>query len=84
MEKTEVIQKSYICKLRWSENIRFYIFTGENIKYTLYINNIFLYFTTLYIINHTISARLLDIAHLLGCLGMLPLHDVTLDDVRCP
>ena len=33
-------------ELRWSENI----FTGENIKYTLYINNILLYFTTLYII----------------------------------
>ena len=46
MEKSEVIQKSYM----WSENIRFYIFTSENIKYTLYINNIFLYFTTLYII----------------------------------
>ena len=30
---------------------------------------------------HTISARLIDIAHLLGCLRMLPLHDVTLDDV---
>ena len=50
MEKSEVIQKSYMCTHRWSENIRFYIFTSENIKYTLYINNIFLYFTTLYII----------------------------------
>ena len=29
---------------------RFYIFTSENIKYTIYINNIFLYFTSLYII----------------------------------
>ena len=26
------------------------IFTSENIKYTIYINNIFLYFTALYII----------------------------------
>ena len=50
MEKSEVIQK-IICTFLWSENIRFYIFTSENIKYTIYINNIFLYFTTLYIIN---------------------------------
>ena len=27
----------------------FYIFTSENIKYTLYFINIFLYFMTLYI-----------------------------------
>ena len=45
MEKSEVIQKSYI--------IKFYIFTGENIKYALYFINIFLYFTTLYIIKVT-------------------------------
>ena len=32
------------------ENIKFYIFTSENIKYALYFINIFLYFTTLYII----------------------------------
>ena len=32
--------------------------------------------------HNSISARLLDIAHLLGCLRMLTLHDVTLDDVR--
>ena len=50
MEKSEVIQK-IICTFLWSENLRFYIFTSENIKYTIYINNIFLYFTTLYIIN---------------------------------
>ena len=31
--------------------MKFYIFTIENIKYTLYIINMFLYFTTLYIIN---------------------------------
>ena len=49
MEKSEVIQK-FICTFLWSENIKFYIFTSENIKYTIYINNIFLYFTTLYII----------------------------------
>ena len=49
MEKSEVIQK-IICTFLWSENIRFYIFTSENIKYTIYINNISLYFTTLYII----------------------------------
>ena len=49
MEKLEVTQK-VICTLRWSENIRFYIFTSENIKYTLYINNIFMYFTTLNLI----------------------------------
>ena len=41
----------YICTLRWSENIKFYIFTSENIKYTIYFINIFLYFMTLYIIN---------------------------------
>ena len=35
----------------WSENIKFYIFTSENIKYTFYFINIFLYFITLYIIN---------------------------------
>ena len=35
----------------WSENIKFYIFTSENIKYTFYFINIFLYFMTLYIIN---------------------------------
>ena len=29
----------------------FYIFTSENIKYSLYFINIFLYFITLYIIN---------------------------------
>ena len=52
MEKSEVIQKSYICTLRWSENIKFYIFTSENIKYTLYLINIFLYFMTLYIIKN--------------------------------
>ena len=51
MEKPEVIQKKVICTLRWSENIKFYIFTSENIKYTLYFINIFLYFMTLYIIN---------------------------------
>ena len=33
---------------------------------------------------HSISARLLDIAHLLESLRMLPLHDVTLDDVKLP
>ena len=42
MEKSEVIQKLYM-------------YTSENIKYTIYINNIFLYFTTLYIINYIIS-----------------------------
>ena len=30
---------------------------------------------------HKISAHLLDIAHLLGCLLILPLHDVAFDDV---
>ena len=30
----------------------FYIFTSENIKYTIYFINIFLYFTTLYIIKY--------------------------------
>ena len=58
MEKSEVIQKKFICTFLWSENIRFYIFTSENIKYTIYINNIFLYFTTLYIINFHISMYL--------------------------
>ena len=54
VEKSEVIKKKviYICTLRWSENIKFYIFTSENIKYTLYFISIFLYFMTLYIINH--------------------------------
>ena len=50
MEKSEVIQK-IIFTFRLSENIKFYIFTSENIKYTIYFINIFLYFTTLYIIN---------------------------------
>ena len=50
MEKSEVIQK-IIFTFRWSENIKFYIFTSENINYTIYFTNIFLYFTTLYIIN---------------------------------
>ena len=50
MEKSEVTQK-FICTFLWSENIRLCIFTSENIKYTIYINNIFLYFTTLYMIN---------------------------------
>ena len=31
---------------------------------------------------HSISARLLDIAPLLGCPRMLPLHDVAFDDVK--
>ena len=52
MEKSEV--KKVICTLRWSENKRFYIFTSENIKYTLYINIFFLHFTTLYIINNDV------------------------------
>ena len=30
---------------------------------------------------HTISAHLLDIAHLLGCLLILPLHYIGFDDV---
>ena len=50
MEMSEVIQK-IIFTFRWSENVKFYIFTSENIKYTIYFINIFLYFTTLYIIN---------------------------------
>ena len=50
MEKSEVIKKKVIFSLRWSENINFYIFTSENIKYTIYFINIFLYFITLYII----------------------------------
>ena len=50
MEKSEVIKKNNIFTFRWSENIKFYIFTSENIKYTIYFINIFLYFTTLYII----------------------------------
>ena len=50
MEKSEVIQKKVICTLRWSESIKFYIFTSENIKYTLHFINIFQYFMTLYII----------------------------------
>ena len=54
MEKSEVIQK-VICTLLWSENIRFYIFTSENIKYTLYFINIFLYFMTLYIIKEFLT-----------------------------
>ena len=33
------------------------------------------------LISHTISAHLLDIAHLLGCLLILPLHYVAFDDV---
>ena len=49
--KSQRQSKKFICILRWNENIRYYIFTSENIKYTLYIINIFLYFTTLYIIN---------------------------------
>ena len=57
MEKSEVILKIVICTLLWSENIKFYIFTSENIKYTLYFINIFLYFTTLYIINNISSPR---------------------------
>ena len=53
MEKSEVIQKKLYVgpTLRWSENIKFYIFTSENIKYTLFCVNIFLYFMTLYKIN---------------------------------
>ena len=56
MEKSEVIQiKLYfhstgVFSLRWSVDTKFYIFTSENIKYTLNFINIFLYFTTLYII----------------------------------
>ena len=52
MEKSEVIQK-VIFSLEWSENIKYiliYIFISENIKYALYFINIFLFFTTLYII----------------------------------
>ena len=33
---------------------------------------------------HTISAHLLDIAHLFGCLLILPLHFVDFDDVVAP
>ena len=51
MKKSEVIKKKVIFSLRWSVDITFYIFTCENIKYTLYFINIFLYFTTLYIMN---------------------------------
>ena len=57
MEKSEVIQKKVICTLRWSENIKFYIFTSENIKYTLYFINIFLYFMTLYIIKEILCQK---------------------------
>ena len=60
MEKSEVIQ-NVICILRWSETIKFYIFTSENIKYTLYFINIFLYFMTLYIINEIIFTRMFTI-----------------------
>ena len=47
MEKSEVI-KTVIFTLRLSVDIKFYIFTSENIKYTLYFINIFLYFSTLH------------------------------------
>ena len=47
MEKSEVI-KAVIFTLRLSVDIKFYIFTSENIKYTLYFINIFLYFSTLH------------------------------------
>ena len=39
-----------------------YIFTSENIKYTLYFINILLYFTTLYIMNRGYSNLLLNMA----------------------
>ena len=45
--KSEVIQKSYMYILVECG----YKVTSENIKYTLYFINIFLYFTSLYIIN---------------------------------
>ena len=38
----------------------------------------------LQVCGYSISARLLDIAHLLGCLLMLSLHDVIFNDVKCP
>ena len=69
MEKSEVIQKKVVCTPRRSENIRFYIFTSENIKYTLYINNIFLYFTTLYIIKLAIMLYSPDWKALLVLVG---------------
>ena len=45
MEKSEVIRKNVLeC------TYKIVYFTSENIKYTLYFINIFLYFTTMYII----------------------------------
>ena len=41
MEKSEVIQKKVIFTLRWSVDIKLYIFTSENIKYTLYVINVY-------------------------------------------
>ena len=52
MEKSEVIQKKLYVHSGGVKIYFFYIFTSENIKYTLYFINIFLYFVTLYIINN--------------------------------
>ena len=49
--------KSYIFTC---EDIRFDIFTCEDIRYTLYFVNIFLYFTTLYIIKWKFQIFLLN------------------------
>ena len=65
MEKSEV-NKKVIFSLRWSVDIKFYIFTSKNIKYTLYFINIFLYFTTMYIIKKKI--RVVETRFRLKCL----------------
>ena len=36
--KSQRYSKKVICTLRWSENIRFYIFTSENIKHTVNVS----------------------------------------------
>ena len=54
MKKSHIQQNNltilFIFTLRWSVDIKFYIFTSEKIKYTLYFINIFLYFPSYYVI----------------------------------
>ena len=71
MEKSEVIQK-VICTLWWSENIRFYIFTSENINlYIIYQQ----YFPVFHYFVYTIKERIY-----VGHLGSLKESN----DLKCP
>ena len=81
MEKSEVIQKKVICTLRWSENIKFYIFTSENVKYTIYLINIFLYFITLYIINKFILSHFIEFSKTLIYLSLINLLYVVMSQL---